>query len=171
MDNEFYGPIQAIRANSFTSETLKSQIEWDRFYLGLAKYVSTKSKDPSTKFGCAIVRPDMSLASVGFNGFPKKMPDLPELYANRDEKYSRVVHGEVNAMSFCRDETLNGYTQYGYPFMPCDRCFVQMVQKGITRFVAPKATAEQLVRWGAAFDRVRQYAKECNVIMLEVDFE
>lgn len=148
----------------------QSQQEWDTFYLGLAKYVSGKSKDPSTKFGCAIVRPDMSLASVGFNGFPQKMPDRPELYTNRDEKYSRVVHGEVNAMGFCRDETLVGYTQYGYPFMPCDRCFVQMVQKGITRFVAPKATADQLTRWGTAFERVRMYAKECNVILLEVDF-
>lgn len=151
--------------------TPTSQQEWDKFYIGLSKYISTKSKDPSTKVGAVIVRPDFSVASVGFNGFPQKMPDLPEWYTNRDEKYSRVVHGEINALTFCKDESLRGYTLYTTPFMPCDRCFVQMVQAGITRFVAPTATADQLVRWGAAFDRVRQYAKECNVELIEVDFE
>jgi dCMP deaminase len=150
--------------------TNHSQKEWDDFYLGLATYVSTKSKDPSTKVGAAIVRPDHSLASVGFNGFPQKMPDHKHLYENREEKYSRIIHGEINAMNFCSDANLHGYCLYTIPFMPCDRCFVQMVQKGITRFVAPKATAEQLTRWGPAFDRVRLFAKECNVELIEIDF-
>jgi dCMP deaminase len=145
------------------------QHKWDLFYLGMSRYISTASKDPSTKVGAVIVRPDFSVASVGYNGFPQKMPDRQEWLENREEKYSRVVHGEINAVSFCRDQSLHGYTLYTTPFMPCDRCFVQMIQKGITRFVAPKATSEQLTRWGAAFEKVRQYARECNVELVELD--
>lgn len=146
-----------------------NQLKWDHYYIGMARYVSTGSKDPSTKVGAVIVRPDKSVASVGFNGFPQAMPDNEALYANRDEKYSRIIHGEVNALTFCRDQSVRGYTLYSVPFIPCDRCFVQMVQAGIARFVAPKATPEQLTRWGEALDKVRRYAAECNVSLVELD--
>ncbi len=143
---------------------------WDEFYLGMAKYIASRSKDPSTKTGAVIVRSDRSVCSVGFNGFPQKMPDLPELYSNRDEKYSRIIHCEVNAADFAR-EALHGYTLYTWPFMSCDRCFVQMVQRGIVRFVAPQATPEQLTRWGDAFVRVRTYAQEMGVELVELPYE
>ena len=64
--------------------------KWDSRFLELAKLVSTWSKDPSTKTGAVIVRPDRSVASIGFNGFPVKMSDHQELYDNREEKYSRL---------------------------------------------------------------------------------
>lgn len=140
---------------------------WDEFYMGLAQYVSKRSKDPSTKVGAVIVRPDNSLCSVGYNGFPQKMRDDPELYANRDEKLSRIVHAEINAKNFVH-EPVHGYTLYTWPFMTCDRCFVQMAQAGIVRMVAPKATPEQNERWGAAFEKVRGYARDMDVQLLEI---
>ena len=33
-------------------------IDWDKWFLGLAQYVSTASKDPSTKVGAVIVDAD-----------------------------------------------------------------------------------------------------------------
>lgn len=145
--------------------------KWDYRYLEMAQLVSTWSKDPSTKTGAVIVRPNRSVASVGFNGFPRKMNDNPELYANREEKYSRIVHCEMNAMMYVNDESLEGYTLYTWPFISCDRCFVHMVQAGITRFVAPCATEEQLTRWGDAFERVRGYGREAGVEIVEVPLE
>ena len=145
--------------------------KWDLRFLDLAKHIASWSRDPSTQTGAVIVRPDKSVCSVGFNGFPQRMPDNPEFYANRDEKYSRIVHCEMNAVLFSRDQSLDGYTLYTYPFMSCDRCFVHMVQKGITRFVAPQATEEQLTRWGPAFEKVRQYAREMGVELEELPFE
>lgn len=141
--------------------------KWDLRYLNMARLVSTWSKDPSTQTGAVIVREDKSIASVGFNGFPRSMPDTPELYNNREEKYSRIVHCEMNALLFL-SENVKNYTLYTWPFMSCDRCFVHMVQAGITRFVAPEATPELLTRWGDAFDRVRMYARETNVELIEV---
>ena len=64
----------------------------------MAQYVSTASKDPSTKCGGVIVRPDKSIVSVGFNGFPKVGEDRPEWLDAREEKYKRMVHSDLKAI-------------------------------------------------------------------------
>jgi dCMP deaminase len=134
----------------------------------MAKLVSTFSKDPSTQTGAVIVRPDKSVASVGYNGFPRGMSDYPELLENREEKYSRIVHCEINALIHANERVV-GHTLYTVPFLSCERCCVQMLQAGIARFVAPKATPEQLTRWGAAFDRTKRYCQEVGVPVEEID--
>lgn len=142
--------------------------KWDYRFLDMAKLVASWSKDPSTKTGAVIVSPNKRVVSVGFNGFPQAMPDIDKHYINREEKYSRIVHCEMNALLFA-ERNVSGCTLYTYPFISCDRCFVHMVQAGIIRFVAPKATADQLTRWGIAFDRVKKYAKEMNVEIVEYE--
>ena len=90
-------------------------MEWDVYYLKMARLASTKSKDPSTQTGAVIVPPDRSFCSSGFNGSPQGMEDKSEWYLNRDEKYSRIVHCEINALIFAR-EPVRGYTLYTWPF-------------------------------------------------------
>jgi dCMP deaminase len=96
------------------------------------------------------------------------MPDVKDFYENREEKYSRIVHCEVNAQIFSRDPSLEGYTLYTYPFMSCDRCCVQMIQAGIRRMVAPRASEDLLSRWEAAFEKTRKYCKESGVELVEL---
>ena len=147
--------------------------KWDKRFLEMAKLVSTWSKDPSTQVGAVIVRPDKSVASIGFNGFPQSMPDDDELYANREEKYCRIIHAEMNALNFSRDQSHKGYTVYCWPFLPCitKGCFIHLVQSGITRFVSVKATDDIASRWGDDINQVRKYAKECNVEIIEYPLE
>jgi len=146
--------------------------KWDKRFLEMAKLVSTWSKDPSTQTGAVIVRPDKSVASVGFNGFPRKMPDTDEYYNNREEKYSRIIHCEMNAMNFSHDNSMEGFTLYTWPFLSCDRCYVHMIAAGITRFVAPKTPPALEERWGDAFARVRGYASESDGITIdELDWD
>lgn len=142
--------------------------KWDMRFLGLAEYVSQWSKDPSTKTGAVIVRPNKSIASVGYNGFPRGMRDDSVLYENREVKYSRIVHCEMNALLACQ-EPVTGYTLYTWPFGSCDRCFVHMIQAGITRFVYPKLPYSLEGRWGDSLEKVKQYADEAGVILDEVD--
>lgn len=142
---------------------------WDTFFLGLAKYVSGRSKDPSTKVGSVIVRPDRTVAGLGYNGFPKKMPDPVSLYLNRDEKYSRIIHAEINALLHTK-ESVQGYTLYNYPFIPCDRCVVQMIQAGITTIVSMELAEELKERWGLSLHKTRNYCKETNVLLYEVPY-
>jgi dCMP deaminase len=139
---------------------------WDIFYLNMARYVATKSKDPSTQTGACIVRPDRSLCSVGFNGFPKKMRDDAALYADREKKYSRTIHCEMNALNFSHDESVEGYTLYTWPFASCDRCAVHQIQAGITRFVFPEMPPEKAERWKTIMELAESYMLEagCEVV-------
>lgn len=143
-------------------------MNWDIRFLNLAKEVATWSKDPSTRVGSVIVRPDRTVASLGFNGFPMAMEDHQHLYDNREEKYERIIHAEMNAILTLR-ERANGYTCYTFPFLSCHRCFVHIAQAGISRVVAPKATEDQLTRWGASFAKTKQYAFDTGVEVDEID--
>ena len=93
-------------------------------------------------------------------------------YNNREEKYSRIIHCEMNAALHAHDHIMQGYTLYTYPFLSCDRCYVHMIGYGITRFVAPKCPPELEERWGPAFDKVRGYASESRGIIIdELDWD
>lgn len=135
--------------------------KWDRRFLKIAEEVSQWSKDPSTKCGAVIVRPDKTIASTGYNGFPQRCDDSEEIYADRELKYSRVVHSELNAIIFSR-EPLNGYTIYiNRPF--CDRCAAHIIQSGINRIVYVEDTSEFASRWKESTDRALQVCSEAGV--------
>lgn len=115
----------------------KGREGWDRYYMERCKGVAEGSRDPSTKCGAIIVRgTNKTVASTGFNGFPRKLRDDPELYRDRKTKYRRTIHSEMNAILFA-GEFLDGCTLYSYPLIPCDRCAVCVIQAGIVRVVAP----------------------------------
>lgn len=141
--------------------------KWDIRYLQLAAHVASWSKDPSTQTGAVIVKPNKTVLSVGFNGFPQNMPDQGELYANREEKYSRIVHCEVNALILA-EGSARGCTLYTWPFASCDRCCVQMLQAGITRFVYPSIPAHLVERWGKALDLTHKYIIESGCEAVEI---
>jgi|SRR6478609_1572785 len=147
-----------------------SNYSWDEYFLDIAKTVSKKSKDPSTKVGAVIVRPDKTVASTGFNGFPRNIIDLEERYNDREMKLKIIQHAEVNASIFAK-ESIEGYTLYTWPFMPCDRCMLQMIQHGIKRIVFPTPTPEQAVRWAPAFEISKRYAAEAWVDLTEIAIE
>jgi dCMP deaminase len=157
-----------LRAQIDAPKIAKQQ-SWDEFFLGMAKYVSTKSKDPSKPVGAVIVRPDSTVASIGFNGFPQAMPDVQAWYDDKEEKNKRIVHAEVNAVIFAR-EPIKGYTCYTWPLAPCsDGCSQMLIQAGIKRFVAPRVAPTS--SWAASIERTRQYCRDCGIELLEVDFE
>jgi len=129
--------------------TYERETKWDMRFLRLAREVASWSRDPSTKVGAVIVRSDKTIASLGYNGFPRGIPDRPEMYANREEKYKYIVHAEANAIVSAR-EPLLGYTLYTMPLPVCQDCCKLALQAGIMRFVSLAPTPEQYQRWGAS---------------------
>lgn len=125
---------------------------WDHRYLRMARHVASWSKDPSTQCGAVLVRPNRTLASVGFNGFPSQLADHPHLYADRSLKYPRVLHSEWNAIRTSMDPSLQDYTVYAWPMPPCDLCTASLVQKGVRRVVCPRPTPDKIERWGRQFE-------------------
>ena len=142
----------------------RSKDWWDNWFLHMARYVSTASKDPSTQTGGVIVRPDKSVVAVGFNGFPRGIVDDPKLLNNREEKYKRVVHSEMNAILSTR-ESLKGYTLYNWPGQSCDRCAVHVIQAGIKHVVSPKCTDESFAeRWADMWKLTEALFNEAGVL-------
>lgn len=138
---------------------------WDYRFLSMAGLVASWSKDPSTKCGAVVVRPDRTIVSTGYNGFPKGCDDNPEFYADRELKLARVVHAELNAILHAR-EPLNGYTMYTHPpgFGPsCDRCSAHIIQSGITRVVHVRDDSDFASRWKEPAERGLQMYEEAGV--------
>jgi dCMP deaminase len=135
--------------------------DWDARFLSLTHMVASWSKDPSTKVGAAIVRPDKTIASLGFNGFPRGVYDHIELLNDRNVKYLRTVHAEVNAIITAR-EPLHGYTLYVAPLYPCANCAAIIIQAGIKHVVAcvPSEIPE---RWAEHFNTARELFEEAGV--------
>jgi dCMP deaminase len=108
--------------------------KWDQRFIDLARFVSDWSKDPSTKVGAVLVRPDRTVAAVGFNGFARGVADHEERYSDRPTKYEMVVHAELNAILNAR-EYVDGYTLYVTPLPPCSQCAAAIIQQGVKRVV------------------------------------
>lgn len=140
-----------------------SQKKWDRRFLKIAKEVSTWSKDPSTQTGAVLAR-GKALVATGFNGFAEGMADDPALYEDRETKYDRIIHCEMNACCNAAKEGASpvGCTLYTFPFFCCTRCVVHMIQFGIRRFVTPPCPTHLLDRWGEALERSFSYAEEAG---------
>ena len=142
-------------------------MKWDDRFLKLAQHVSQWSKDPSTKVGAVIVRPDRTIASVGYNGFPRGMDDNPTLYYHREIKYERMVHAEMNAILNAK-EPLEGHTLYIWPMFTCDRCAVHVIQSGIKRVVAPILPDSVTGTWSGFINSAQDYYDEAGVEWEEI---
>lgn len=140
---------------------------WHQRFLALARHMSTWSRDPNRQVGAVIVRPDKTVATMGFNGFPRGVADSDERYNNRELKNEMVVHAEMNAILHAR-EPLHDYALYVWPFHPCARCAAAIIQSGIKQiYTVPWDTTN----WGETIRIARQMFDEAGVTVtiLELD--
>jgi dCMP deaminase len=139
--------------------TQRSGEWWDKYFLGLAQYISTASKDPSTKVGAVIIDSQRRIVSTGYNGFPRGIKDTYNRLNDRDQKYPRIVHAERNAIIFAQKD-LYDHTIYSWPFLCCSPCAGMIIQAGIKRVVTPFNNNE---RWKKDFLISIDILKEASV--------
>lgn len=115
-------------------------LSWDNTFMGIAKVIAMRSKDPNTQVGAVIVGSDKRILSLGYNGLPTGMSDDEDVW-NRDgdvlkQKYTYVCHGEENAILNYRGNfgSLEGASIYVTLF-PCNNCAKMIVQSGIKEVV------------------------------------
>ena len=140
---------------------MQDQDKWDKRFLGLAKHISSWSKDPSTQTGSVIVDPKGRIVSVGYNGLAQGVEDKPERLNNREIKYKMFIHCERNAILFAK-QSLDNCTLYTWPFMACAACAAMVIQAGITRHVAPYS---ENPRWIDEFALATDQFKEAGVAL------
>jgi deoxycytidylate deaminase len=112
---------------------MSTQKDWDEYFLSIAEAAAAKSKDPSSKMGCAIVDTNNRVVSLGYNGLPQGADESKMTLSERPMKYHFVIHSEMNALIFARRD-LTGCTVYNKT-ATCDNCLKHCLQAGIKRFV------------------------------------
>ena len=120
--------------------TLDQLTKWDRRFLDLATTVGGWSKGPRKRVGAVIVRPDRSVASMGYNGPPRGYDDVAFLEMSREEQHKVVIHAERNAIrQMIFDERHVDKARYSFyvsPLYPCRDCAHSIIEWGFKRVVA-----------------------------------
>lgn len=135
---------------------------WDRYFFDLCRLNAAMSKDNSTTVGAVVVRPNRTVAAMGWNGFPRGTRDDADMIADRPTKYARTVHAELNAI-LSAAEPVKGCTIYVAPLHPCAACAAAIIQAGIRRVVA--LMPDEPDRWRESFAHAQAMFAEAGVFV------
>jgi len=129
--------------------------KWDRRFMRLAKEISTWSKDPSSRIGAVIVNDDRRILATGYNGFPRGIADTEERLNNKEEKYPRIVHAELNALlgALYNGVSVKDATLYVYGLPVCADCTKSVIQSGIKRVVIDMSSLDN-EKWAAQWNKL-----------------
>tara|TARA_B110000037_G_scaffold77380_1_gene92477 strand:- start:198 stop:653 length:456 start_codon:yes stop_codon:yes gene_type:complete len=140
-------------------------IEWNEYFMCVAKLSAKRSKDPNTQVGACIVNDDNKIIGVGYNGLPTGMSDDDFNWSRDgdylDTKYPYVCHAEMNAIlnSVC-GLNLKGTTIYVTLF-PCNECSKLIVQSGIKKVIY----SEDKYEGKPCFMASKKILKDCGIII------
>ena len=147
-------------------------ISWKKWHLGLAAYVSGKSKDKSTKVGCVIVDDDNTPISTGFNSFPRGVDDTIASRHERPAKYKWTEHAERNAIYNAARQVLKGTTLVlqGMPCL-CTDCARGVIQTGIKKVIITKGEhTPSAADWAEDLAIAKEMLAEVGVEIEEVEY-
>lgn len=112
-------------------------LDWDQYFMGIARLSALRSKDPSTQVGACIVNDEKKIIGIGYNGLPVGIDDDSFPWGKEgeflDTKYPYVCHAELNAI-LNSTKNLQGATIYVTLF-PCNECTKAIIQSGIKNLV------------------------------------
>lgn len=112
-------------------------IDWDTYFMMVAKATALRSKDPNTQVGACIVNSNNKIVSCGYNGAPIGFNDDDMPWSREGDfintKYAYVCHAELNAILNSRTD-LEGTTIY-VDLFPCNECAKAIIQSGIKKVI------------------------------------
>lgn len=115
-------------------------LNWDEYFMGIAKLSALRSKDPSTQVGACIVSCDNRILSIGYNGAPNGFHDdyfpWDRVGEALETKYLYVCHAELNAILNYRGnrKDLEGAKVY-VDLFPCNECAKVLIQSGVKEVI------------------------------------
>lgn len=126
----------------------KKRIDWDTYFMEIAKAVAKRATCDRGKSGCVLVK-DRYILSTGYVGSPSGFPhcddvghDLRKVIdpnGNTKIHCVRTIHAEQNAICQAakRGIKIEGATLY-CKMTPCRTCAMLLINCGIKRIVAEK---------------------------------
>ena len=113
-------------------------IDWDTYFMAIAKFAAQRSKDPNTQVGCVIVNDLHHIVATGYNGLPRGCNENNYPWAREgdyyDTKYPYIEHAEVNAINNSGTNSLINTTMY-VSLHPCLKCAKPIINSGIKNIV------------------------------------
>ena len=115
-------------------------LNWEEYFMAVAKLTAMRSKDPNTQVGACIVGTDNRILSVGYNGAPIGFDDDKFPWAREgtplDTKYLYVCHAERNAILNFKGSRRDLENAVIYvDLFPCNECAKEIIQSGIKEVV------------------------------------
>ena len=158
----------------------KEYLNWDQYFMGVAKLSALRSKDPSTQVGACIVGDDNRILSIGYNGTPNGFDDENFPWDREgmplDTKYLYVCHAEMNAIINYRGSRKELENAKIYvDLFPCNECAKIIIQSGIKEviYLSDKyATKDSFIASKRLFDacgiKYRQIELSGNQVVLDL---
>lgn len=140
--------------------------KWHARFLSLAFFISGWSKDPSTKVGAVIVRPETrTIVSTGYNGLPRGVADTAARLQDREYKMMSTVHAEVNAIMHAARAgmVIEGCVLY-CTWPPCNHCAPIIIQSGIKHVIIPRDVVIP-DRWRPSFEHAERDMVEAGIVV------
>ena len=148
--------INAILLFSFSMSQI-IRPSWEHYALSLAKTASTRSQDPFVKVGACAIRFDKSVAALGYNGAPK---GIEIDWSDRDERRKRVVHAEINCLSYCKP---NEVEFIATTLLPCRSCMQTIAAYSIKKVIFNEIYKQD--------DFAIELAKEFGIELLQINLD
>ena len=120
---------------------------WNARFMDHARSWAMCSADPTTKVGAVVVNDHAQIVGHGYNHFPRPLIERPEVLADREAKYKRVVHAEVAAL-WMAGERARGGILYSTLYV-CPTCVPLIILAGVQAVVTPPIPEQREAEgWG-----------------------
>lgn len=139
--------------------------KWEKRFIEMADLVASWSKDPSTKVGAVIVDQNKRIISVGFNGYPKNIPD--DDLDIRENKYAKVLHAEKNAILFAKRDLKD--CEMFCTHIPCSQCASAIIQSDISTVITRKPSDDYMSRWSDSVKITEKMFSDASVHLIYID--
>lgn len=114
--------------------TKSERVDWDTYFMAIAKQVATRSTCDRKHVGAVIVR-EKTILSTGYNGSVRGLPHCDDVgHLMENGHCVRTVHAEANAIA---QAARNGVSvrdaEIYVTASPCFNCFKLIVNAGIKK--------------------------------------
>lgn len=126
--------------STLLDKSRKGYLNWDEYFMFIAKLTAMRSKDPNTQVGACIVSSDNRILSIGYNGTPNGYSDSVFPWDREgkplDTKYLYVCHAELNAiLNFRGGRRELENSKIYVDLFPCNECAKAIIQCGIKEVI------------------------------------
>ena len=109
------------------ANVINARPTWEEYALSLAFAARIRSEDPFVQVGACVLRPDNSVAALGYNGVPS---GIVIDWSDREERRKYVIHAEKNCLKYCQP----GNCQFiAVTLLPCADCILTIASYGIKK--------------------------------------